>query len=174
MRIKTLTLAALAWATLGVAGALAGYGNFIALPPPPAGEAPKAPAAVNDPAEPLLQVEMTSSAGNFRRGGGGGQKVEVASSARGTTLKVPTSGGYNGTADLTFKNGAPPMRFTTRLTGMQNYDLQSLSITSGSLTLQIGQVGTSATTKYFNAKGQVQQGATGAAYTVTARRCDNG
>jgi hypothetical protein len=98
----------------------------------------------------------------------------VASSARGTTLTLNTPGAWQGAANLAFKDGAPPMRFSLKLARMPGMDLQSLSLKSGPVTLQVGQVGTSATTKYFNAKGQEQQAATGAAYTVKAERRANG
>jgi hypothetical protein len=189
MRVKTLTMVALAWAIPGVLSARAEErvavkevqvevvrrggkaANLVRVQPPAAADG-KSTATSSDPAEPPLQVEMDAASHAEARTGIGG-KVKVTSSARGTTLNVPTTGGYSGIARLTFKSGAPPMRFTVRLSRVPNYDLQSLSLTSGSVTLQVGGVSTSATTRYFNAKGQEQQGATGAAYTVTARRGDN-
>src|SRR5262249_20714228 len=81
---------------------------------------------------------------------------------------------YYGSAQLTFKDTAPPMRFTVRLARMPGADLSALSLTSGSLSLQVGHVSTTTTTRYFDAKGRAQDGATGAAYTLNAKRADNG
>jgi hypothetical protein len=189
MRVKTLTVAALAWAALGLVGA---QGREIILvdrpaPKPVVKEDAKS-AAVNDPAEPPLKVEVSFSndvnarfigearGGRLVRGGRAGQKVEVASSARGTVLTLNTPGGWQGSANLTFKDSAPPMRFTMRLTRVPNYDLSSLTLTSGALSLQAGNVATggAVTTKYFDAKGNARDSAEGAAYTVKARRKSNG
>jgi hypothetical protein len=172
MRLKTLTLAALAWASLGLASALAEkvLKELPAVRPVPA---EKATTTSSDPAEPPLQVEMSAD-GYYSTGQAGARKVTVASSARGTTLTLPTSGSYSGSARLTFKNTAAPMRFTTRRTGLPNYDFSSLRLSSDSLSLEVGQVGTTATTRYFDAKGRPQDSATGASYTVTAKRGDNG
>src|SRR5262245_12567392 len=105
MRIKTLTMAALAWASLGLLSA--GAKEIIILPEQPAqkpaakGDA-KSAAVANDPAEPPLKVEVSyGKDGNERlfeaRGGravvrGGreaaAQAVTVASSARGTVLTL--------------------------------------------------------------------------------------
>jgi hypothetical protein len=190
MRMGKLMIVALAWASTGLLSARAEKlvevpqvqvevvqkdGKVIKVVRGGAqGGDSKAAAASTDPAEPPVQVEMTSPGYYARAGAAGGQKVEVTSGARGTTLKLPTSGAYTGSASVTFKNSAPPMRFKMQLSRLQNYDLQTLSLTSGSVTLQVGSVSTSATTKYFNAKGQEQDTAVGAAYTVTAKRGDNG
>jgi len=174
MRIKTLTIAALTWAALGVSGASAEKPLLGARrEAPQAARAATVTAAASDPAEPPMQVEMTSAA-YHTRGGVNPQKVAVSSGARGTVLKLPTTGAYTGSAELTFKNSAPPMRFRIELTGLQSYDLSSLTLTSGSVSLAVGQVGTGGTTRYFDAKGKAQEGGEGAAYTVTAKRRDNG
>jgi hypothetical protein len=89
-------------------------------------------------------------------------------------LTVPTQPSWQGSTHLSFKNSAPPMCFTTRLTGMPNYDLTKLRLSSGSVTMQIGPVRTTAATRYFNARGQEQDGPTGAAYIVCAKRGENG
>src|SRR5262249_27803145 len=67
-------------------------------------------------------------------------------------------------------NGAPPMRLKLTLAQMQQYDLGSLTLTSGKLSLQVGRVSSSPTTRYFDASGREQSGPERAAYTVTARR----
>src|SRR5262245_1909570 len=113
MRVKTLTMVALTWAIPGVlsaraeekvavkevqvevvrkGGKAARLGGF----QPPAAADGKSTATSSDPAEPPLQVELISASYAFSRTGVGGQKVEVASSARGVILKLPTSGGYSG------------------------------------------------------------------------------
>src|SRR5947208_3366059 len=160
MRRQTLLLAALVWAAVGVVAAH-GQQRLVRGPLPPGGEAnaAKAGAAASDPAEPPMTVEV--SYGNDRemilrnerfaaRGGAvparRGQKVEVASGARGTTLTLNTPGAWQGSAKLTFKDSAPPMRFTLKLARMPGVDLQSLSLSSGAVTLQVGQVTTSETT----------------------------
>jgi hypothetical protein len=173
MSAKTLVIAAVAWAALGLAGARAEK-RLLELPAVRPAADVKSTATSSDPAEPPMQVEMRSNSSPYGRAVNGGQKVEVASCARGTTLKLPTSGGYNGSASVTFKNSSPPMRFKMELSRMPSYDLQALTLTSGTVSLQVGAVSSSATTRYFNAKGQEQESSTGAAYTVTARRGDNG
>src|SRR5207249_539769 len=94
--------------------------------------------------------------------------------AKGTTLTLNTPGSYRGTARLTFKNSAPPMRLTLRLARMPNQDLGELTLSSGALKLPVGAVGAGATTRHFDARGKGQETDSGAAYTVTARRRDNG
>lgn len=200
MRNMRMTLATLAWAGLIVAGAAAQQAvervQIIGRPAAPAAGPQQAKAVVpaSDPAEPPVQVEVNyGNAGVVMAGRGGiaapagravvrgraaapaaaGQAVKVASGARGTTLTLETPGAWQGTANLTFKS-APPMRFTTKLTRMPAYDLQTLNITSGTMTLQVGNVGANATTKYFDKKGQALESGTGAAYTVRAKRTANG
>jgi hypothetical protein len=177
VRISKLMVAVLAWGSLGVASASADKiinDKEEPLKRPVATE--KSTATSSDPAEPPLQVEVkyTGAFTGSRVGAPPGQKIAVGSGARGTMLTVPSHHGTDGTVELTFKNSAAPMRFTTRLTGMPPYDLSTLSLTSGSLTLQVGSLGTAATTAYFDSKGRVQEGAAGAAYTVTAKRGENG
>src|SRR5262245_1827088 len=92
-------------------------------PPRPAGAA-----AVSDPAEPQPSAALTA----------GGSGLTVASNAKGTTLKFSTGGAWQGSAGLSFKNGAPPMRLKLTLAQMQQYDLGSLTLTSGKLSLQVG------------------------------------
>lgn len=198
MRLNKWTVAALAWASLGALSARAD--KIIDVKQVPVqqpiqvevvekdgkvikvvrgGGQPmadnKTTATSADPGEPPLQVEMTTPfAGRGFGPNAAGTKVEVTSGPRGTMLKVPTNGSWSGSTSLKFKNTAAPMRFTVQLTGLPQYDLQSLSLTSGSVTLQVGSVGTGGATKYFDAKGKEQQGATGAAYTLTAKRGDKG
>jgi hypothetical protein len=66
------------------------------------------------------------------------------------------------------------MRFTMRLARMHELDLEKLSLTSGRLSLDIGPVTASPTTRYFDARGRAQDAPEGAAYTVTARRWGGG
>jgi hypothetical protein len=87
---------------------------------------------------------------------------------------VNTPGTWQGTAKLTFKGSAPPMRFTLKLARLPNHDLGELTLTAGALSLPVGRVTASATTRHFDAKGRAQDKAEGAAYTLTARRRDNG
>jgi len=156
----------------------------LVLRPQPAPRNQRVEAPAHDPAEPPLAVEVsfgaTAAYGNMRAAravggrGGAGAAVAVAGSARGTTLTLSTPGSWQGTANLTFKNAAAPMRLTMRLAGMPSHDLSNLTLTSGSLALQVGAVGKAATTRYFDAKGKPLDGAEGAAYTLTARRRDSG
>jgi hypothetical protein len=134
------------------------------VPPPPAPKRPAALAPVRDRAEPPLKVEVAFP-------GAPAQPVGAVSSARGATLRLNTPGEYHGGAALTFKS-APPMRFTLRLTRMSGYDLESLAVSSGSLSLAVGQVSASPTTRYFDAAGRAQDGPERAAYAVLARRWD--
>jgi hypothetical protein len=176
MRVPTLLIVALCWAVLALAARAEKRLIDVKQPVPPVLKPAdtKAGAASTDPTEPPLQVEVTHS--NIYTPGGArlGQKAQVESGARGTTVQVPTQGQWSGSAEVTFKNSAAPMRFTTRLTGMPNYDLSSLSLSSGGRTLQVGSVGTSSTTKYYDARGQEQASSVGAAYIVVARRGENG
>jgi hypothetical protein len=158
MKRSMLALVALA-AAVAVAGA--GFGKGIALVEAPAPKRPPAQAPVSDPAEPPLMVEAQGGAG-----------LTVASSARGTALKLNASGSWQGSAALAFKSGAPPMRFTLTLARMPNCDLESLTLVSGSLSLAVGAVSASGTTRYYDARGREQKAPEGAAYTVTARRWD--
>jgi len=166
--MKTGRLAYVALAAVVVVAGAAGARGFVPpgggfgpgpigapAPPRPAGAAP-----VSDPAEPQPSAEVTA----------GGSGVTVASSARGTALKFSTTGAWQGSAGLRFKGCAPPMRLTLTLAGMQNYDLESLTLTSGRLSLPVGRVSTAPTTRYFDASGREQAGPERAAYAVTARR----
>jgi hypothetical protein len=128
----------------------------------PAPKRPAAKAPVSDPAEPPLNVEVSS----------GNSGVAVASGARGAAVRFSTPGSWQGSAGVTFKNAAPPMRLTLTLARMPNYDLQSLTLVSGNLSLAVGPVSAGATTRYYDAKGKAQGAPEGAAYTVTARRWD--
>jgi hypothetical protein len=112
---------------------------------------------VSDPAEPALKAEATF--------GGPAQPVTVA----GTALKVNTSGAFQGSGSLTLP-GAAPMRVKLTLAQMPNYDLETLTVTSGNLSLAVGRVSSGTTTRYFDAAGREQAGPEFAAYTVTARR----
>ena len=158
MKRSMLALVALAAAA---AAAGAGFGKGRPLVSSPAPKRPPTKALASDPAEPPLTVEASGGAG-----------LAVASGARGTALKFSTSGAWQGSAGLTFKNAAPPMRFTLTLARMPNYDLESLTVVSGSLSLAVGAVSASGTTRYFDARGREQKAPEGAAYTVTARRWD--
>jgi len=189
MRIKAVAVAAVAWAGLALAAA---HGKDILILPEaakPQVKEEKATAVANDPAEPPLKVEV--SFGNsyqdarlireVRRGGGarGGagaaaQAVTVASSARGTMFTLNTPGTWQGSAKMTFTQGAPPMRFKVKLARMPAYDLQALTLSSDSLSLAVGGVTAGGTTKYFDAKGKEQERAEGAAYVVQASRRANG
>src|SRR5262245_2316839 len=135
-----LVLAALAAL---VAVGMTGAGLYI-VPPAATSPAPKRPPAkaiVVDPAEPQLNVDLSF----------GPTAAKQVTAAR-TTLKFDTPpGSWQGSAGLTFKNGAPPMRLTLTLAKMQNFDLRSLTISSGSLVLAVGQVTGSPTTRYFDA-----------------------
>src|SRR5262245_4197373 len=93
----------------------------------PAPKRPPAKAVVSDPAEPPLKAEVST--------GGPSKPVTAA----GTTVKFDTPGSSPGTATLTFK-GAAPMRFSLTLAKMPSYDLGELTLSSGSLSLAVGQV----------------------------------
>ena len=62
------------------------------------------------------------------------------------------------------------MRLTLTLAQMQQYDLGSLTLTSGRLSLRLGRVTATPSTRYFDASGREQKAPERAAYTVTARR----
>jgi hypothetical protein len=156
MKRSMLALAALAPFVLTGA-----YLREIAIAEVPAPKRPAAKAPVGDPAEPPLKVGLVT----------GGSGVAVASSARGTAVKFNTSGSWQGSAGLAFKNAAP-MRFTLTLAKMPNYDVESLTLTSGNLALAVGPVSSSGATKYYDARGRAQVAPEGAAFTVTARRWD--
>jgi hypothetical protein len=160
MKTGRLAFVALAAGVLAGVAEGRGFGRGGAPLAAPAPPRPAGAAAVSDPAEPQPGAEVTS----------GGSGLSVASSARSTTLKFNTSGAWQGSAGLTFKKGAPPMRFTLTLAQMQQYDLGSLTLTSGKLSLQLGRVSSTPTTRYFDASGREQSGPERAAYTVTARR----
>src|SRR5262245_3802721 len=104
-----LALAALA-ALVAVGMTGAGFGVVPPAATTPAPKRPASPAPVSDPAEPPLTVEASS----------GGSGATVAGSARGTAVKFNTTGAWQGQAGLTFKSGAPPMRFTLTLAKMPN------------------------------------------------------
>src|SRR5687768_14281150 len=116
-----LALAALA--ALAVVGSTTGGYYPVKLAPAttPAPKRPPAKAIVSDPAEPQLNVELSF-----------GPAAAKQVTAAGTTLKFDTPGSWQGSAGLTFKNGAPPMRFSLTLAKMPNYDLGSLTLSSGS------------------------------------------
>jgi hypothetical protein len=169
-----LVVTTLTWATVALAGASRGETprGFVPAPPRPIA---KAPATVSDPAEPPVKVEAAyDDEGAVPAPGQARQAVAVAASARGTTLTLNTPGWYKGSAWLTFNNPAPPMRFTIRLAGLHELDLEKLSLSSGRLSLHVGPVTASGTTKYFDATGREQDKPEGAAYTVKARRWSNG
>jgi hypothetical protein len=159
--MKRSMLAFLALAAVLLPAAPGGYGPLVIPMSSPAPKKPAGTAPVSDPAEPAPKVELSS----------GGSGLSVASSARGTAVKFRTTGAWQGSAGLTFK-GAPPMRFTLTLAQMPAHDLASLTVVSGSLSLAVGPVSASATTKYYDARGRAQAAPEGAAYTVTARRWD--
>src|SRR5262245_25531525 len=130
MSVKTLTVAALAWACLGLVEVRGETKVWIReKAPPPTGAEGKSSATASDPAEPPVKVEAT-----FTNGAG---QVSVDSGARGTTLKLATPGGWGGSAQLEFKGCAPPMRFAVRLSRMPDADLESLTLSSGTVSLQV-------------------------------------
>jgi hypothetical protein len=157
MKSRSLAVAALAAVVFaGVASACRSLPPAPPAPPRPAGAAP-----VSDPAEPALRAEATF--------GGPAQPVAVA----GTALKVNTSGAWQGSGSLTFQDAAP-MRFTLTLARMPNANLESLTLSSGTLSLAVGPVSAGSTTRYFDASGRVQDAPERAAYTVTATRWAGG
>lgn len=132
--------------------------------------------AAATPPEPPVKVEasLNAAAGGRATRGVTAGAVETTSGPAGTKLKLATHGSMSGSWSLDFKSGPPPMRFTLTLTRMPNYDLSTLTLTSGKLSLPVGRVSTAAATKYFDAKGREQAGAAGAAYTIQAKRTSNG
>jgi hypothetical protein len=128
----------------------------------PAPKRPPAKALVSDPAEPPLKVEVAL--------GGPAQPAAVAGSARGTTVKFNTTGSWQGSAKLTFKNCAPPMRFALKLAGAPPSDRLSLTLSAGPVSLRVADVTATAATRYFDDRGREQRTEEGAAYTLTARR----
>lgn len=153
----------LAFVTLVALAAAARGGLEIEVPLiSPAPKRPPAKAAVSDPAEPPLTVAASSA----------GPSPAVTSSARGTVIKLNAPGSSRGSVGLTFKGSAPPMRLTLTLAQMPSYDLESLTLNSGTLALAVGPVWSAPTTRYFDAAGRALKGPEGAAYTVTARRWD--
>src|SRR5262249_49312209 len=137
MRSSWLALAALTAAVITGAA----YGKRILPLPQQAPARPAGQAVVSDPAEPQLKGE-----GAARTSG-----LVVASSARGTSVRVNTTQSWQGSASLSFKGCAPPMRLTLTLAQMQQYDLGSLTLTSGRLSLAVGRVSSAPTTRYFDA-----------------------
>jgi hypothetical protein len=177
MKCSMPALAALAVVVLA---GTAGGENCLRRPPPRAPQRPaaKAPAAVSDPAEPPMTVEyqINPPGPSIPRDGRKGSVVgtlTAASSAAGATLTLVTPGWRDGWATLTFQ-GAAPMRLTMRLARLDELDLANLSLSSGKLSLTVGPVTATPRTRYFDRKGQAQDKAEGAAYTVTARRWAGG
>src|SRR5262245_17673438 len=142
--MKSCMLALAALAAVALTGAARGGLELEAPMTSPAPKRPAAKAPVSDPAEPPLTVEVSS----------GGSALSVASSERGAALKFNTPGSSQGSAGLTFKNAAAPMRFTLTLAGLPSYDLQSLTLVSGKLALAVGPVSATPTTKYYDARGR--------------------
>jgi hypothetical protein len=156
MKSSNLAVAAL---VAGVALVGAARAKDIAVLAPPAPQRPAGKALVNDPAEPPLNVEGAAA---------------VTGSARGTRLTLNTTGSSQGQAGLTFKNAAPPMRFSLTLAKMPSYNLETLTLSSGNLSLSVGPVSAGPTTRYFDASGRPQDAPERAAYTVTATRWAGG
>jgi hypothetical protein len=161
MQSRRLAVAALAWATVALAGARA---EMVEV---------KSTATSSAPGEPPVKVEMSYLDSN-RVAFPGDRALAVASGPGGTALTLGGMPLWVGSAKLTFKNCAPPMRLTVKLAQLPTGDLSALSVTSGPLSLRLGPVGTSGTTAHFDARGKAQAKAEGAAYTLTARRRDNG
>ena len=140
----------------------------------PASKRPAGLTAVADPAEPPMAVQASCDEGGLRppQSAWAGRPVAVAAGPKGTTLTLETPTWTQGRAALTFKNAAPPMRFSLRLLKMPPYDQEAFTLTSGTLSLAVGPVSASVTTKHFDARGREQRGPEGASYTVTARRWD--
>jgi hypothetical protein len=160
MQTSRLALAALA--ALAVVGTAGAYLGELAPVTSPAPKRPPTKALVSDPAEPPLKVEVSAD----------GSGVAISSGPRGAAVRFNTPGSSQGSAGVTFKNAAPPMRFTLTLANMPNYNLESLTLVSGGLSLAVGPVSAGGTTKYFDARGRAQEAPERAAYTVTARRWD--
>jgi len=179
-----MTSSRLAVAALTAAAVLAGAAHGLKRRAPSAPPAPKRPATlapVSDPAEPAITVEAyydVNPPGQFvprtGRNAAVARTLAVAGSARGATLTLDTPGWWQGWTTLTFKGAAPPMRFTMRLAQLQELELEQLTVTSGRLSLHVGRVTATPSTKYFDAAGREQKAAEGVAYTVTARRWGGG
>src|SRR5262245_57889636 len=122
MQSSRLAVAALAAAVVFTGTALACRGRAPDHPAPPR---PAGTALVSAPAGPSVNVEGAAT---------------IAGSARGTRLTLNTTGASQGSAGLTFKNAAPPMHFTLTLAQMLNYNLESLTLSSGRLSLEVGAV----------------------------------
>jgi hypothetical protein len=175
MKSSRLAVMALA-ATVLLTGPAFGLRYLVQGPPAPKRPADKPP--VSDPAEPPMTVlasyddKAPDGAPRIPRGGRTGRPVAVAGGPKGVTLTLDTLGTWQGWSTLTFKNAAPPMRFTLRLAKMPSYDLGALTLASGNVSLTVESVSASPTTRYFDAKGRALKGPEGAAYTLTARRWD--
>jgi hypothetical protein len=169
MLSRCLVPAAVALVVASAAAAGFGKRPFIIVPPAPPAKAP-----VGDPSEPPLRAEVAYEDHGRAPAPGQGKRVSAVSSAKGTTLTLDTPGWYKGSAWLTFKEAAPPMRFTVRLACLHELDLESLTVRAGRLNLGVGPVGAGGTTKYFDAMGREQKAPERAAYTVTARRWGGG
>jgi hypothetical protein len=174
MQSRTLTLTALVLA--GAALAETPKHRIVPAPKRPAALAP-----VSDPAEPPMTVGVhydVNPPGRFvartGRNASVARTLTVAGGARGTTLTLDTPGWRQGWATLTFKGAAPPMRLTMRLARLQELDLEKLTVSSGRVSLHVGPVTATPSTRYFDAMGREQKAPEGAAYTVTARRWGGG
>lgn len=160
MRLDKLLLGALVCGALGLASAQGKTIKNVDRPPAPA----VADLSITDPTEPPLRVETD-----------GGQAVPVASGARGTTLTVPTNGSYTGSANVTFKNTAVPMRLQMRLTHLQAHiALDGLSLNTGTATLRVGLLSAAPSTTYFDLLGRTQSHPEQAAYALTVSRAASG
>lgn len=169
MTCGKLVAASLALALALAASAEAKKRIFIPAPPAPPAKAP-----VGDPAEPPLRAEVAYDDFGRKPAVPGGALVTAVASAKATTLTLDTPGRYRGSARLTFKQAAPPMRFTVRLARVQEMDLDELTVSDGRLNLPVGRVTATQTTKYFDAMGRGQKEPDRAAYAVTARRWGGG
>jgi hypothetical protein len=165
---RLLVLASLALA-LAAGAAEAEKRRFVPVPPAPPAKAP-----VGDPAEAPVTAEVAYDDFGVAPAPVPGKRVTAVSSAKATTLTLDTPGWYTGSARLTFKGAAPPMRFTVRLARVHEMDLDKLTVSAGRLNLSLGRVSASATTRYFDAMGREQKAPERAAYTVTARRWGGG
>jgi hypothetical protein len=172
MRIRTLmavVLAGLASAPAGARGEAKGAGERVAEVELKR-KAAQLLAAIKgndepDPESPM-RVRLSYPGALFECRAPAPSDSEVASGPKGTTIRVPTYGLGAGSANLTFQNCAPPMRFTVTLTGAQGSDLSRLTLSSGSLTLAVDGVGTTS----FDARGRPCEREEGAAFTVRVER----
>jgi hypothetical protein len=178
MTSSKLAVAALTAAVV-LAGAALAKKRIISAPPAP--KRPAALAPVSDPAEPPMTVGVfydVNPPGRFvartGRDASVARTLTVAGSARGATLTLDTPGWYKGWATLTFKGAAPPMRLTMRLARLQELDLEKLTVSSGRVSLHVGRVTATPSTRYFDAAGREQKAPERAAYTVTTRRWGGG